>query len=360
MTTARTPLFPREDHPSRPARTPRRVVRITAAVVGAALAVGGIGACSVRLETPPLAEPSPGPVEQVRARTLTDADHLAAAASAAMSTRPAAAVAEVLEDVADFSTQHAEQLGPVFDSGLTPSPTTTPAAVKATPAQVLTELAETTRTALADTDAVQDADLARLVASIATARDQLTRRLATATGAKVPDLEVVVEPTKAPGPTDSPAPEPTPSPEQTQAAAATSAEDLGALVLAHDQAGFAYEVIAAQQSGATRTRARDAAAAHRDEAQRWAVAAGTAETADDPRRASYTLPDDLDQAKSARALARTLESAIAATDATLVARTAPGSRGPFVDGLRTATAAARTWGAAPVAFPGLPERATKG
>ena len=359
MTTARTPQFPRDDRLSRPARTSVRVARITAALVGAAMVLGAAGACSVRLETPPLAEPSPGPVEQVRARTLNDADQLAAAATAAMAAKPAASVTEVLEDVADFSTQHAEQLGPVYDSGLTPTPTATPA-VSATPAQVLTELAETTRTALADADAVQDADLARLVASIATARDQLTRRLASATDAKVPDLEVVVEPTKAPGPTDSPAPEPTPSPEQTQAAAATSADDLGTLVLAHDQAGFAYEVVAAQQSGSTRTKARDAAAAHRGEAQRWAVAAGTAETAQDPRRASYTLPGDLDQAKNARKLARSLESAIAATDATLVARTAPGSRGPFVDGLRTATAAARTWGAAPVAFPGLPERATKG
>ncbi|MBD8060546.1 DUF4439 domain-containing protein [Cellulomonas sp. JH27-2] len=360
MTTARTPRFPRDDRLSRPARTSVRVARITAALVGAAMVLGAAGACSVRLETPPLAEPSPGSVEQVRARTLSDADQLAAVATAAMAAKPAAGVAEVLEDVADFSTQHAEQLGPVYDSGLTPSPTATPTAVSATAAQVLTELAETTRTALADADAVQDADLARLVASIATARDQLTRRLASATDAKVPDLEVVVEPTKAPGPTDSPAPEPTPSPEQTQAAAATSADDLGALVLAHDQAGFAYEVVAAQQSGSTRTKARDAAAAHRDEAQRWAVAAGTAETAQDPRRASYTLPGDLDQAKNARKLARSLESAIAATDATLVARTAPGARGPFVDGLRTATAAARTWGAAPVAFPGLPERATKG
>jgi len=360
MTTARTPQFPREDRLSRPARTSVRVVRITAAVVGALLAVGGIGACGVRLETPPIAEPSPGPVEQVRARTLTDADHLAAAATAAIATKPAAAVTEVLADVADFSGQHAAQLGPRYDSGLTPSPSTSPAAVQATPAQVLADLAESTRTALADTDSVDDADLARLVASIAASRDQLTRRLANATGAKVPDLEVVVEPTSAPNPTDNPAPEPTPSSDQTEAAAATSAEDLGSLVLAYDQAGFAYEVIAAQQAGATRTRARDAAAAHRDEAQRWAVAAGTAETADDPRRASYTLPADLDQAKNARKLARSLESAIAATDATLVARTAPGSRGPFVDGLRTATAAARTWGAAPVAFPGLPERATKG
>lgn len=353
MRTTRTRPFPHDDRLRQPSRAAAHVVRITTLLI----AVAVLGACSIRLETPAQVEPSPGALEQVRARTLDDATQLAGAARLALATKPPKAVAAVLTDVADFSDQHADQLGPAYDSGLTPSPSTTSVPPASDPAAVLEDLAGATRTALADADGVDDAGLARLVASIATARDQLTRRLARATGAKTPDLDVVVQPTPAPSVTGSPAPEPTPSPEQTQAARATSSDDLDALVLAHDQAGYGYEVIAAQQSGDVRTKARDAAAAHRDEAQRWAVAAGTAQTTDDPRRAAYALPDGLTSLKTARRLAVSLESAIAEADATLVARTPAGERGPFVDGLRKATAAARSWGGAAVAFPGLPERA---
>lgn len=353
MSTPSTRPLPHDDRLRATSRAARHVVRITTMLVAVAL----LAACSIRLETPPQVEPSPGAVEQVRARTLDGATELAQAARSALTTSPSKAVAAVLTDVADFSDQHAAQLGPVYDSGLTPSPTSTTAAPESDPAAVLAELADSTRTALADADAVDDAGLARLVASIATARDQLTRRLAKATDVKVPDLAVVVQPTPAPTLTGSPAPEPTPSPEQTRAADATSPDDLAALVLAHDQAGYAYEVIAAQQSGDVRTKARTSAAAHRDEAQRWAVAAGTAQTADDPRRAAYALPDGLATLKTARRLAVSLETAVAEADATLVARTPAGERQPFVDGLRTATAAARSWGGAAVAFPGLPERA---
>ncbi|RHA43130.1 DUF4439 domain-containing protein [Cellulomonas rhizosphaerae] len=353
MRTTATRPFPHDDRLRKPSRAASHVVRITAIL----LALGLLGACSIRLETPAQVEPSPGAVEQVRARTLDDATDLAQAAQSALATKPSKAVAAVLTDVAEFSDQHAAQLGPVYDSGLTPSPTATTAPPASDAAAVLADLADATRTALADADDVDDAGLARLVASIATARDQLTRRLARATGVDTPDLDVVVQPTPAPSPTGSPAPEPTPSPEQTQAAQSSSADDLDALVLAHDQAGYAYEVIAAQQSGDVRTQARDAAAAHRDEAQRWAVAAGTAQTKDDPRRAAYTLPDGLTTTRTARRLAVSLESGIAEADATLVARTPAGERQPFMDGLRTATAAARSWGGAAVAFPGLPERA---
>ncbi|WP_051681763.1 DUF4439 domain-containing protein [Cellulomonas sp. HZM] len=369
MTTQPTTSTPHDDGSRGRARDTAGVARITPAgrgrgavralVVALATAlVASCAACSVRLESAPYPEPSPGPVEQVRARTLGDALALEADARAALATRPGAAVADVLDDVVAFSADHASQLGPAYDSGLTPSATATSSApTRTTPSDVLTELAATTRDALADADGVADADLARLVASIAAARDQLTRRLATATEAKVPDLDVVVTPSPAPSVTGSPAPEPTPSPEQTDAAQATSADDLAPLVVAHDQAGFAYEVIAAQQSGSLRTAARAAAAQHRDEAQRWAVAAGVAETAQDPRRASYTLPDGLDKGSTARRLARALEGAVADAAATLVARTPAGQRSPFVDALRTANAAARTWGAAPVPFPGMPERA---
>jgi hypothetical protein len=341
MRTTRNSPRPHDDRPRRPARALAHVVRITAALTVVAL----LGACSVRLETPPQPEPSPGPVEQVRARTLDDATELASAAQAALATAPSEAVAAVLTDVADFSAQHAAQLGPEYDSGLTPAPTATPAPITAEPGDVLTDLADATRTALTDADGVEDGELARLVASIATARDQLARRLARASGVTTPDLTV-----------DAPSAETSPS---VSAAPATAAADgeLETLVLMHDQAGYAYEVIAAQQSGDVRDQAVTAAEAHRATAQRWADAAGIAETDRDPRRAAYTLPDGLTKTTTARKLAVSLESAITEANATLVARTAAGGRRPFIAGMRTATAAARSWGGAPVAFPGLPERA---
>jgi hypothetical protein len=341
MRTTRKSPRPHDDRPRRPARALAHVARITAALT----VVGLLGACSVRLETPPPAEPSPGPVEQVRARTLDDATELASAARAALATTPSKAVAAVLADVADFSAQHATQLGPEYDSGLTPPPTGTPAPVTAAPDEVLADLADATRTALTDSDAVEDGDLARLVASIATARDQLARRLARATGVKAPDLAM-----------DAPSAEPSPSVSAAPATQGTES-DLETLVLAHDQAGYAYEVIAAQQAGDVRDQAVTAADAHRAAAQRWADAAGIAETDRDPRRAAYTLPDGLTKTTTARKLAVSLESAITEADATLVGRTPAGDRRPFIAGMRTATAAARSWGGAPLAFPCPPERA---
>src|SRR4051794_19161668 len=106
-TTASSPP-PHDDRPRRTARTATHVARITVALT----LVGLLGACSIRLETPPQAEPSPGPVEQVRARTLDDATDLASAARSALAAGPPKGVAAVLTDVADFSDQHATQLGP--------------------------------------------------------------------------------------------------------------------------------------------------------------------------------------------------------------------------------------------------------
>ena len=344
MRTTRTGPRPHDDRPRRTVRDAAHVARITAALA----LLGVLAACSVRLETPPQAEPSPGPVEQVRARTLDDATELTAAANAALATHPDKAIAAVLTDVAEFSTQHAAQLGPAYDSGLTPSPTTTPTPLTARPTDVLDDLGAATRTALTDADAVDDPGLARLVASIATARDQLTRRLARAAGTKTPDLTVE---TPAPAPaqptsTASATPEPGAAP-----------DGLAALVLAHDQAGYAFEVIAAQQSGDLRDRAVASAADHRAQAQRWATTAGLADTKDDPRRAAYAVPDGLSKATTARKLAVSLESAVTEANAALVAGTNPGERVPYLDGMRRADAAARTWGGTPVAFPGLPERA---
>ena len=305
--------------------------------------------CGLRAETPPPAEPSPSATEQVRARTAVDAAALAEAARTVALTPAGAAepVAGVLADLAAFSDQHAEQAGGRYVSGL-PTPTTSPTAPPSTgPADVtalLAALAAATTTALTDADAVDDGPLARLVASIATSRAELTTRLAQAAGLPVPTVD--------PGP-------PTAAPTATATAPAAPVADpadLTALALAHDQAGYGFEVIAAKLSGDQRAVARASAATHRAEGDRWARAAGADGTAEDPRRASYALPTGLDDPTAAVALGRLLETSVADAAATAVASATVGGRSAFIDGLRAATTAANAWGATPVPFPGLPEQ----
>ncbi|MGY4646054.1 DUF4439 domain-containing protein [Cellulomonas sp. URHB0016] len=331
-------------HP-RPRRT---VVRNSASrVIFVVLACAALAGCGVRLETPAPTEPAPDAVEQVRGRTVDDALRLQADATALLGAAPADAVTAVLTDVAAFSAAHAEQLGGEYESGL-PVPTTTTTASSAPPATVetlLSDLSATASSAAADADGVPDGDLARLVASVATARSELTARLSAATALPVPQ-----EPADATGDAAADTAAPTPGPDGPTAA------DLDTLALVHDQAGFGFEVVAAKLSGDQRGAAEAAADQHRGQSAQWARAAGSAGTPQDPRRAAYALPSGMEDPAVAQATARSLETSVGNVYATLVARVPAGSRAPYVDGLRRATVAARAWGAAPVAFPGLPER----
>ena len=330
--------------------SPRDLARPLARALAAAVMVLTLAACGLRAETPPPTEPSPDAVEQVRARTVADSLALAQAAAAAALLPDGAAepVAPVLADVSAFSEQHADQLGGVYVSGLpapTGSPTSSPTTAAATVGDVLVELATATRTALTDADAVPDGPLARLVASIATSRGELATRLARAAGAEVPSLV----------PDEAPPVDPTPSPSASVDGLGT--DELATLALVHDQAGYGFEVIAAKLPGGQRSAASAAAATHRARSEAWAGAAGIDGSAQDPRRASYTLPSGLDDPAVATTLARTLETSVADAYANAVGEAPPGTRATLIDGLRAATDAAAAWGATPVPFPGLPERA---
>ncbi|NUU17508.1 DUF4439 domain-containing protein [Cellulomonas humilata] len=335
------------------------LARPLARVLAVAVMVLTLAACGLRAETPPPVEPSPDALEQVRARTVADSLALSAAASAAALLPDGAAepVAPVLTEVAGYSDQHADQLGGVYVSGLptpTDSPTDSPAVTPTTTesvAEVLEQLAAATRTALADADAVPDGPLARLIASVATSRAELTERLAGATGTPVPELE----PDAAP-----PATDPAPTPAETTPTTGVdglATGDVGVLALVHDEAGYGFEVIAAKLSGDQRAAARATAARHRASSEDWAAAAGIDGSAQDPRRASYALPAGLDDPAVSSALARSLETAVANAYANAVAQAEPGGRSARIAGLRRATGDAATWGATHVPFPGLPERA---
>ncbi|UZN04865.1 DUF4439 domain-containing protein [Cellulomonas sp. S1-8] len=357
----------------RPTTSGRRVVRAAALLVAVALT---LGACGLRLETPPPAEPSPDPVEQVRARTVDDALGLVDAAFALSAADVVEPVRAVLDDVAEFSTRHAQELGGVYDSGL---PETTPTATphRAMPAVtdvtgLLRELVDDAARASGDADAVPDPELARLVASIAVARDGLADRLASATGQSRPEPAAAQYAGASPdgaapdvaddgstaaaagdgveGGTPTPAPATTPEP-------GGAPEGAAALALAHDEAAWTFTVLAARVADDRRAALLGEAARHRAASDAWAHVAGVVGQPTDPRRAAYALPAAVDDPAAAEALPRTLETAVADASANVVAGAAQGQRRDAVAGLRAATTAAVAWGAAPVPFPGMPELA---
>lgn len=334
----------------------------TAAGLALTVALGlTLGACDLRLETPPATERTPSAQEVTRAAAVDDclAVEQAGRAARAGSAGTAPPVAAVLDDVVAFSSRHVDELGGSYSSGLHPSPTTTPSPTSTSegnPADVLTALTTSAARALGTADSVPDGGTARLLASIGTSQAQLAARLATALGLPVPSVTPLVAASATSG---SPTAVPSPTPSGTTAAAPSglSPADLDVLTVVQDQAGYGLEVVAAKLDAADRARALAAARAHRSAAQSWAVMAGTATTARDPRRAAYALPSGLEHPDEARALARTLEQAVAVADATMVATAAPGARGPLVADLRGAADAVVSWGPSPVPLPGMPELA---
>lgn len=339
------------------------VLRRSHAAVALALSVAlglGLSGCELRLATPAATEPARSAAEVLRSRAVDDALTLEQTGRAARGTAAgsAAAVAPVLDDVVAFSTRHAAELGGVYSSGLHPSgsATATPTATAppSTPADVLAVLASSATDALGTAEAVPDGGMARLLAAIGAARAQLASRLATALGLPAPAVTPTTgtaPPTAAPSQSTSGAP--SPSATTSGSAAGLSPADLDALTVVHDQAGYGLEVVAAKLEGAARARALAAARAHRAAAEAWAVRAGTAATARDPRRAAYTLPTGLRDTATATALARTLEEAVARADATMVAAAPAGQRGALIDDLGTAADAVVAWGGAPDPLPGL-------
>ncbi|MBO0925785.1 DUF4439 domain-containing protein [Cellulomonas sp. zg-ZUI199] len=360
----------RTPHPAPPTARPearRRapVLRLAATLVAGALALGG---CGVRLESPPPAEPSPDAIEQVRARTVDDALALADAARAAAPSADEATRA-VLDDVATFSDQHVEALGGVYDSGL-PDATPTPAPAATSPAVtdvtgVLSALVDDAARAADDADDVPDGALARLVASVSVARDALADRLAAVTGVPRPDPALAAPDgtagtaaTATADPTVTPpgaAPTGGAAPGDATPAAAAGAK---ALALAHDEAAWTLAVLAARTTDERRATLLAAADGHRRASDAWAATAGVVGQPTDPRRSAYALPGGLDDPTVADALPRTLEQAVADASAQAVDDAPAGARAEAIASLRTATAAAVAWGAAPVPFPGMPELAT--
>ncbi|UJP38690.1 hypothetical protein [Cellulomonas palmilytica] len=325
-----------------------RVARITrararrgthAAVVGALLALA-LGGCGLRLETPPPVEPSPDALEQVRGRTVADALALEAAADGALTVTADEAVAPLLEQVADVSAQHAAALGGAYDSGIVdpdaePTPTASPTTEATTAQDVLALLGTTSSTARTDASTTDDGPLARVVGSVAVARADLALRLALALGE------------------DSPAPG---VPDELVVPAEVDPAVGGPLARAHDEAGFALEVVAARGAKDVRATVLAQARGQRARAEQWATAAGVSGTGEETRLGQYALPADLDADGALTALVRDVHAGVGHAAAAALAQVPAGAREPYLDELRVAVERARVAGAPVQAFPGLPEQ----
>lgn len=346
----------------RTARTRRRS-GLTALALTCAIILSG---CGLRLETPPPTEPVPDAAEVLRRTAVADALLVADQATAAAATdgiEPA--IESELTEIAESATVQAEQLGGEYDSGLgdlvSDGTGASPSAdvQEQTPRAVVASLRDAATRTRAAADQAQSGPLGRLLASISTSQTQQAQELARLTDVKGPTLPS----TQIPEPAD-PDPQPSEGDDDaaTPAAAASeapvaptglSAENLSALILAEDTAGYALEVRAAQSSGDTRTRAQDRASLHRARAQAWALVAGVDGTDQDPRRVAYDVPGSETPTTD---LARDLETGLAQDYATLVGIAEPGTRAVLVGLLTDSTLAAARWGAPTVPFPGLPEQ----
>lgn len=338
-----------------------RVRAALATLLVAALVTG----CSVRLETPSPSEPEPDSLEVARRAAVTDALEVAGLArELVVETGTEEPPGPALARTVDAAAAHLEALGGVYESGLVdadgeadvqvaptstrspdePGPSPTVVAEPGDPAvgevSVLVErLSQSYSRSRGSLVTVPDAGLARLVASIGAAQLAQARSIAAAAGVPITPVDLPatpVVPAELPG---------------------VSAGTLIPLVQLEDAAGYAFEVVAARVgSEAERVAASARADVHRDRAQAWAVVAGVAGTSSDPREAVYALAPDVLTGAGATAYLGTLEVDLADAYGTLLGDVAEDDRIAAADLLTDSYLSARTWGAAPLFFPGMPEQ----
>ena len=128
-------------------------------------------------------------------------------------------------------------------------------------------------------------------------------------------------------------------------------------VLAGEQAAvYAYGVVGGQAGPAHRGAATAGLSAHALQRDLLAARLSTAGAPPVAAPPAYPLPFEVSSVADARRLAVHVELTLAAAYADLVAAALPARRGEAAGWLARCAVQARGWGAAPQAFPGLPER----
>lgn len=354
----------------RPGLRPRNRRVAVALLAAATLTLTG---CGARLASPPPPLPTADADETARQEAASRSTALAAQADAALATLPAdpgdGAVAAALRGVADDSRAHAEELGGVWAPPGWASATTTAVATPSTtsaadgpavpgadasapsthetssaaePATVLENLGDASARTCQDATVVDRADLARLLASVCLAQDELARVLAGAAGLDPP----------APGTQESAGG----TGEHRTELLAVLAQDTDALSLARslDAAGYALEVAAARAAGPERDTLAARARTARADAQALLVARDAVASPTDPRRAAYDLPDVDGALPDAGTLAATTEADVLAAWTAAFGDAPPTARPGVLAEMVEAAAQAAAWGAPASDFPGLP------
>jgi len=343
--------------PRSPARPRSRLGRATTLAV-AALALTG---CGVRVETPPPPAPVPGPLEVVRQEAAVTSAELARDAAAAGEATLDQSLFAVLERIRLTSDEHVEALGGVYstEEGGVIDPATTDEselegdedeegdedaddegaddeapADPVSPHDLVVRLAEAAAAARGAADRLEDAPLAQLLAVVGTSRLLAADALARTLDIDRPALGGTGVPTVLP--------------------AGVGSVDLAAVAVAEDQAGFAFEIIAARSpEGTIRNRALAAATRHRAASDAWVRLAGLTEPGLDPRSVSYALGGTADTEESRKELGASLEDALVTSYAALVALADAGGRAELAELHTLAAESARRWGQAPGVLPGL-------
>ncbi|MEE1822342.1 ferritin-like domain-containing protein [Streptomyces sp. BE20] len=214
---------------------------------------------------------------------------------------------------------------------------------------------QTAQARLADLGAASP-QLARLLASVSTAGVLHAVALGDTPPPTVP----------APAPTDPPtgsaatgsgSPEPAATASGTPVATEAVAAFQTALGAEH-AAIYGYGVVGARlPDDQQRADARTALAAHQARRDAWQRLLGAAGATPSAAAAGYQLPFAVTDAAGAARLAAHVETRLAGVYADLVAAVATPRRATATDALRECALRARRWGAAPTAFPGIPETA---
>lgn len=296
----------------------RRLTGFAAAAVAVAVATL-ITACDVRWETDPSPVPSPDPTTMLRDRLAASAAVVAQAADA--SAQPLA------ERAAQSADAHLIVLGGVYVAypDAPPSPSPSPEPLPSLPDAIADARAEAATVAAQSTDP----DLGFIAASI-----ELEWALVEwASEAAAADPAVTAEPAAPPSATDLPD------------------AVLSELVLAHDEARFAYETLAAQEFATDRDAVLARAQFHGDRAEALATLVAV-----DPRTPLYQLRDaDLTDPDARDSLARSLELDLGWRYASLMDGPTAADRAWLFDGAYDAyTAAGRTEGFTVGDVPTLP------
>ncbi|MFJ9953085.1 ferritin-like domain-containing protein [Kitasatospora sp. NPDC091207] len=241
---------------------------------------------------------------------------------------------------------------------------TAPASTVTTTAALASLERQTAQTRLADLGAASP-QLARLLASVSAAGVLHTVALGdTAPAAAAPPGPT--DPATAPVPPSSGAAPSGPASGSPSAApsgstAGTGPEALTALqgaLGAEHAAIYGYGVVGARlPDDQQRADARTALAAHQTRRDAWQRLLGGAGASPSAAAAGYQLPFAVTDAAGATRLAAHLESRLTAVYADLVAAVTGPQRATAADALRECALRARRWGAAPTAFPGLPDPA---